>query len=566
MKNNKNASAINRRKFLKSSLNTAGVIGFSQLMAEKSFAEFLPNPDPKAVVETANGKIRGGISDGVHIFRGIPYGADTSGKNRFMPPQSPPNWEGIRDTLNFGNMAPQGGGGPGGAIPPPSVRVTRTLFAPLNSQAHSEDCLYLNVWSRGVNQSPTRPVMVWLHGGGFTSGSGASSLYEGTNLCRRGDVVVVTLNHRLGALAHLNLAEFGGEKFARSGMVGMLDIVKALEWVRDNIAQFGGDPNNVMIFGESGGGRKVSTLLAMPGAKGLFHRAVVHSGPGIRFPAVKIATRRAEIVMNELGLKTNQIEELQKIPFEKLIAVQALAERKVVAELPEGSSFFDGYGWSPVMGPDLPEWPFDPVASPAAKNIPIIIGSNRHEMALFISPNKNLDEVDEATLKNQVESFAGDHADHLIATYRKQYPQEKLRGILLLALADDRYRMDSIKIAERRVQQGGAPTYMYRFDWETPVWDGLLRASHALEIPFAFDNTQLCHAFTGGGPDAVALAAIMSETWIQFARTGNPNNAVLPEWKAYDEKNRATMTFNDVSALQNDPGKAEREVWKKIRP
>ncbi len=391
-------------------------------------------------------------------------------------------------------------------------------------------------------------------------------MYEGTNLCRRGDVVVVTLNHRLGALAHLNLAEFGGEKFARSGMVGMLDIVKALEWVRDNIAQFGGDPNNVMIFGESGGGRKVSTLLAMPGAKGLFHRAVVHSGPGIRFPAAKIATRRAEIVMNELGLKTNQIEELQKIPFEKLIAVQALAERKVVAELPEGSSFFDGYGWSPVMGPDLPEWPFDPVASPAAKNIPIIIGSNRHEMALFISPNKNLDEVDEATLKNQVESFAGDHADHLIATYRKQYPQEELRGILLLALADDRYRMDSIKIAERRVQQGGAPTYMYRFDWETPVWDGLLRASHALEIPFAFDNAQLCHAFTGGGPDAVALAAVMSETWIQFARTGNPNNAVLPEWKAYDEKNRATMTFNDVSALQNDPGKAEREVWKKIRP
>lgn len=555
--------SVNRRAFLKHSVYAASLLGVGGLLLPgRSDASLYPHP--KAVVETTAGKVRGGVADGVHIFRGIPYGADTGGKNRFMPPQPVKKWSGIRDTLDYGNMAPQGGGLPPGQMPR-GMRVTRSLFAPLNQQPHSEDCLYLNVWSRGVGESATRPVMVWLHGGGFTSGSGASSLYDGTNLVRRGDVVVVTLNHRLGALGHLDLSGIGGEEYASSGNVGMLDLVQALEWVRDNIAAFGGDPNRVMIFGESGGGRKVSTLLAMSAAKGLFHSAVIHSGPGLRFGSRETAQRRTEFLLAELGLNKADVKSLSKLPFDKIIAAQSLAERKLAAALGPDVSFFELYGWSPVLGPDLPEWPFDPVASPVSHDVPVIIGSNRFEMALFMSSNKDRDQIDEATLRNEVVSMVGDRADALIKVYREAYPQEDLRGILLLIMSDERYRMDSVTLAERKQALGGAPIYMYRFDWETPVWDGLLRAAHALEIPFVFDNAQLSSAFTGGGPDAVALAGVMADTWISFARSGNPNNDSLPEWRPYDSKDRATMLFDNNTRLEKDPGKVEREAWQKIR-
>lgn len=556
-------SVASRRKFLSTSIHAVGLLSVSSVLSGNANAAFLPNPDPAAVVQTNAGKIRGGIADGVHIFRGVPYGDDTGGKNRFLPPTPPKAWSGIRDTMEFGNMAPQAGDG----AERPAVsgqRVTRSLFTPLTSQPHSEDCLYLNLWSRGVGKKATRPVMIWLHGGGFTSGSGASSLYDGVNLCRRGDVVVVTLNHRLGALAHMNLSKIGGEKYARSGMAGMLDIVQALEWVRDNIAAFGGDPNNVMIFGESGGGRKVSTLLAMPGAKGLFHRAVIHSGPGIRFPATEITLKRSEDLFKELELKTTQLDELLALPFEKVIAAQTAAERNSIADLPDDALFFDRYGWAPVMGPDLPHWPFDPGAPQESFDVPVIIGTNHFEMALFLTPSKAFDVVDEKTLLSQVKPIAGEHTDELIAIYKKTYPDEKLRGILLLILSDDRYRMDSIKIAERKTAAGGAPVYIYQFDWETPVWDGLLRAPHALEIPFVFNNVQLNDDFTGGGSDAVALSAVMSETWINFARTGNPNTEYLEEWKPYG-KQRNAMLFNDRSKLQADPDADVRKVWEKIK-
>lgn len=568
----KSPSSTTRRHFLKGSFSSAGLIGTGMALGsgwvEKANAAVIPDNSPEGIVSLNSGKIRGTIADGVRIYRGIPYGADTGGKNRFLPPQPVKKWQGVRDALEFGNMAPQSSGGPGSEPPPPTnnARITRTLFAPLTSQPESEDCLYLNVWSKGVGQKADRPVMVWLHGGGFISGSGASSLYDGINLCRRGDVVVVTINHRLGALAHLNLYPFiKDEKYKNSGMAGMLDAVQALEWVRDNIAAFGGNPNNVTIFGESGGGRKVSTLLATPAAKGLFHRAIIQSGPGLRFPTQEIAAMRTKILMEELGLTTDQTDKLLTIPFEKITAAQITAERKTIAQLPESAPFFDRYGWSPVICDALPNSPFDPEAPMESLDIPVMIGSNRHEMALFISPNKALDVIDMKMLRAQVKPLAGEFTDELIAIYQKQYPTENLRGILLLILADDRYRIDSIKLAERKSAKEAAPIYMYRFDWETPVWNGLLRASHALEIPFVFNNAQLSDAFTGGGPDAVQLSAVMSETWMSFARTGNPNNPMLPNWKPYEEKNRATMIFNDLSELENDPGSAERKAWKKIR-
>ncbi|MGH1472591.1 MAG: carboxylesterase/lipase family protein [Cellvibrionaceae bacterium] len=562
-----------RRHFLKGGISSTGMvvsgIGLGSALSNKSNARVLPDNSAEGIIKTTAGKIRGTMADGVRIYRGIPYGADTGGKNRFLPPQPVKQWDGIRDALEFGNMAPQAGGFAGPGRPPADARITSTLFAPLTQQPQSEDCLYLNVWSKGVGKKANRPVMVWLHGGGFTSGSGASSLYDGINLCRRGDVVVVTINHRLGALAHLHLSPLNkdqyGDKYKNSGMAGMLDAVQALEWVKDNIKEFGGDANNVTIFGESGGGRKVSTLLATPSAKGLFHRAIIQSGPGLRFPTQEIATLRTKILMEELGLTADQTDKLLMIPFEKIAAAQGVAERKTVAQLPESAPFFDRYGWSPVVCDALPHSPFDPEAPQESLDIPVMIGTNRHEMALFISPNKALDTIDMKMLKTQVKPFAGDKADELIATYQKQYPEENLRGILLLMLADDRYRMDSITLAERKSKKKAAPIYMYRFDWETPVWNGLLRASHALEIPFVFNNAQLSDAFTGGGPDAVQLSAVMSDTWMSFARNGNPNNDMIPNWAPYDSEKRSTLLFNDSLKLIDDPGSVERMAWKDIR-
>ena len=558
---------FNRRRFIQSS----GALSLGSLLLNNSAsAKVYPNSDPKAVVETTAGKVRGLISDGVHIFRGVPYGDDTGGANRFMPPRPPQPWAGVRDTIEYGNMAPQSGAAPVGAGMQSGARVTRTLFAPLNSQPQSEDCLYLNIWTNAVNKSANRAVMVWLHGGGFTSGSGASTLYDGINLAKRDDVVVVTLNHRLGALGYLHLTELGGEDYQRSGMAGMLDLIRALEWVRDNIKAFGGDPKRVMIFGESGGGRKTSTMLGMPGAKGLFHRAVVHSGPGLRFTSTETANKRAHQLMQELGLQSNQFDKLLQLPFEKIIAAQDSADRKVAAQLPPDVTFFERYGWAPVLGPDLPHWPFDPNGPDESIDVPVIVGCNRFEMALFFTPNKNLDVIDEATLTAQVKGMVGDNAESLIAAYRKTHPNEDLRGILLLIASDDRYRMDSIKLAERKYAKAAtskkaAPVYMYRFDWETPVWDGLLRAPHALEIPFVFGNAQLSSAFTGGGPDAVALSAKMSEAWTSFAKTGNPNNKKLPEWKPYTSESRDTMLFNDECKLQSDPDSADRLAWSDIK-
>lgn len=554
------ANVFSRRRFLQHSLYTGGVLGFAGLLAPPARAKFLPNPN--AVVKTTSGKIRGGLADGVYIFRGIPYGADTGGANRFQPPKPRPAWTGVLDTLQYGNVSPQASSP--FAATDPNRRMSMNLFTPLHSQPQSEDCLYLNVWSQGVGQRAERPVMVWLHGGGFATGSGASSLYEGTNLARRGDVVVVTLNHRLASMGFLNLAELGGERFSRSGMVGMMDIVLALQWVRDNIAQFGGDPNNVMIFGESGGGRKVTAMLGIPAAKGLFHRAVIESGPGIRFPTAETASQRAGFLMDELGLKHDEVDKLLQLPFGKITAAQSAAERRQAPLIPKDASPFESFGWAPVPGPDLPHWPFDPVAPQESIDVPVIIGTNRYELALMMAPNKALDHVDDAILLEQVKGFAGDRAESLIKHYKQAYPNADLRDIMLLSASDNQYRRHSITIAERKSALKRAPIYMYRFDWQTPVWDGLLKASHALEISFVFDNVQMNHGFTGGGPDAVALAAAMSKTWMQFARTGNPNNANIPTWKPYDTKDRATLLFNDTIQLVNDPDASARKYWQSL--
>jgi para-nitrobenzyl esterase len=525
-------------------------------------AKFMANADPKAIVETSAGKIRGGIADGIHIFRGIPYGAPTGGANRFQPPASPAKWTGVRDALNYGDISPQpgaiavgGGGTPTRALPRPPAWPT----------PQSEDCLNLSVWTPSVNGRERRPVIVWLHGGGFETGSGNSAVNEGTNLARRGDVVVVAVNHRLGPVGYLHLAELGGAELAHSGNVGMLDIVLALRWVRDNIGAFGGDPGNVMIHGESGGGRKVSTMLALPGAKGLFHRAAIQSGAGLKFPTNETQTKRAFYLLQQLGLGKEEAHKLKDVPIDKLVAAGAAASAKLRSEFPEGAPLSASYGFAPVIGPDLPRAPFDPAAPDVSADVPVLIGTNRHEMAYSFGADPKFDEVDETALLEQARIRVGERAATLLDVYRQSYPQASRRVLMLLLASDFSHRMDSLTLAERKHAQQRAPVYMYRFDWESPVLDGAMLAAHTYEIPHVFDNAQLCGAMTGGGPDAVALAAKMSEAWIAFARRGNPGHAGLPAWPSYDIKTRATMLFNDVCEVAKDPGGAERLAWEELR-
>jgi len=553
-----------RRTFLTRAGSLVACAAANVLFTGTAGARIIPNPDPKAVVPSKLGKVRGAVADGVHIFRGVPYGAPTSGDARFLPPSPAQPWPGIRDTLDYGDRAPQKAVAADRIITGSTATRETSDLIPVWSTSQSEDCLNLNIWTPGVNDGGKRPVMVWLHPGGFEFGSANIAFSDGSNLARRGNVVVVSVNHRLGPLGFLHLSELTDGEFARAGNVGMLDIVLGLRWVRDNIAQFGGDPDTVMIFGESGGGRKVSTVLAMPGAKGLFHRATIESGPGIRFPSSAIQTKRTRYILAELGISPKDFRKLQSVPVKPILDAASVASAKVRRELPEGVPFYETYGFAPVLGPDLPHWPFDPGAPTVSADIPVMIGTNRQEMSLAYTKDRSFDQVSEAQLMKEAHNLVGGRASDLVAVYRQQSPGATRRDLLLLLAADHSHRMDSIKLAERKYAQHGAQVYMYRFDWEAPVLGGLIKAAHTYEIPHVFDNAQLCSGMTGGNSDAVALAAKMSSAWIAFARSGDPNTPLLPSWPAYDTARRATMIFNDTCAVENDPGRTERLAWQKL--
>lgn len=550
-----------RRTFLQGSA-VAAAVACGLLPVDRARARMLPNPDPKAVVETTCGRVRGTLSDDIHIFRGIPYGAPTGGSARFKPPVPAAKWTGIRDTIEYGDQAVQMRVGADRIVSGATPNRDTSNLIPVWSTSQSEDCLNLNVWTPAVNRGGKRPVMVWLHPGGFEYGSGNVAFNDGTNLARRGDVVVVAINQRLGALGYLHLSEQG--ELARAGNAGMLDIILGLQWVRDNIEAFGGDPGCVMIHGESGGARKVSTLLAMPGAKGLFHRAAIQSGAGLRFPSNDVQAKRARYVFEELGLSPGDVLKLQELPALKLITAGMAASARVRKELPPGAPFYETYGFAPSLGPDLPTWPFDPTAPEVSADVPVLVGSNRHEMSLAFTQDRRFDEVDDAELLEQARSLVGDRAALLVQRYREIHPEVSRRDLMLLFAADHSHRMDSITLAERKSAQRKAPVYMYRFDWESPVLEGLIKAAHTYEIPHVFDNAQLCSGMTGGGSDAVAIAARMSSAWIQFARTGNPNVKALPSWPQYDSNRRATMIFNDVCQVEDDPGSKERLLWREL--
>jgi para-nitrobenzyl esterase len=509
-------------------------------------------------VEIATGKIRGTTDKGIHAFKGIPYGGPTDSENRFMPPTPPAPWTGTRDTTRYGQACWQ---------PADVTPASFHLLGGVGIGQMGEDCLMLNVWTPGLNDGAKRPVMVWLHGGGFFSGSGDHiPYYEGANLARTGDVVVVSVNHRLGVFGYLYLEELCGEKYTGSGNAGMLDIVQALKWVRDNITVLGGDPKNVTIFGESGGGAKVATLQAMPAAKGLFHRAVSQSGPGMRARAAsEEANQTTREFLGVFGLKPEQVGALHKMRADMIYS--AWMGIKPASGMPMGQ-------FAPVVdGKALPQHPFDPVAAPTGAKVPLMIGTNKDEMTFMMMRDPRFGKYTEAMLRDAVIERTRDKTgfvvpvekvDGLIAAYKKARPKATPTDILV-GIATDRMRMGAIRVAERKAAANAAPVYMYLFTWGSPFMGGILKCPHTMEIPFVFNNVEPTVGIIGNSPERIPLAANVSGAWLAFARSGNPNHKGLPKWPTYDKEKRATMIFNTECKVENDPRGEERKAWEEIR-
>jgi para-nitrobenzyl esterase len=492
------------------------------------------------VVETARGRLRGERDDGVVTFRGIRYGATTEGAGRFTAPGPVEPWSGIRDAVDWAPAFPQPELGMPIELVGNSIRIEPT----------SEDALVVNVWTPALD-APTRPVMVWLHGGGFTTGSGSYPLYDGASLARRDDVVVVTVNHRLGVFGYLHLGELAGAEYADSGVAGMLDIVAALRWVRDNIAAFGGDAGNVTIFGESGGGAKVNALLAMPAASGLFHRAVCQSGVIPRGIPVESATRTAAAVFDELGIARGDVGTLLRAPTDALLAAQ-------VAQSAGGGGVMGGANLGPVVGcPSLPVTPFDAVAAGSARGVPLIVGTNRDEMTLFLLTDPRMAGLDDDGLRQRLSATLGEAAPAIEDAYRQTRPGATPADLLVAILSDQMFRIPSIGLAEHHLAGGTADTYMYLFSYES-ARPGL-RANHALEIRFVFDT--LAGSHEEGAPGAQELSDRMRPAWAAFARTGSPCHDGIPTWPAYTTDRRATMWWDRDDRIVDDPFAAEREIW-----
>jgi para-nitrobenzyl esterase len=549
------ALAVSRRGFLKqSSLLVAGAALGSKVAAQDAPPPARPvsalggSGDSQLfwVAETTYGKVQGIANTGIKEFKGIPYGASTGGKNRFMAPKKPASWTGVRECFGHGQVCPQ------------TLADLRSDYGMMiqwdqEPGGMGEDCLTLNVWTPGVNDGQKRAVMVSFHGGGFATGSGNSPGYDGAQLARFGDVVVVTVNHRLASFGYLHLVDLGApSEFAQSGVAGAMDLVASLEWVRDNIEKFGGDPGKVMIFGQSGGGAKTTTVLAMPSAKGLFRCAAVQSGSALRLSTRELATRRAETLLGKLGISKHNFGDLQKISWQQILEAQ------------QAIGVGGPGGLSPVVeGNVLPHHPFDPVAPPESADIPVIVSTTLEDAALALT-NFTLDD---AGLKAILNQRFKDKADAIHALYRQSSWNAKKSPYLVQAqvFTDSGFRRSAITQAERKAALGKAPAYMYLWAYECPAFGGKFGAVHGTDVSASFNGYP--NSIGGGGsPQQRTLWTNFASAWVAFAKTGNPNNPKVPNWPAYDATTRATMVFDNDTRVENDPRGEIRKFWEQMPP
>ncbi len=501
-----------------------------------------PPPPLSATVETHRGKVRGGVDDGVRVFKGIPYAAATDGLNRFRPPRPVPPWTATRDALAYGPMCPQ--------VPRKLASITASWTFDKDA---SEDCLVLNVWTPGLHDQRRRPVMVWLHGGGFFAGSGAWSVFDGTRLCQRGDVVVVTINHRLNIFGFLYLGHIGGMEYAESGNAGMLDLVAALHWVHENIAAFGGDPANVTIFGESGGGAKASILMAMPQARGLFQKAIVQSGSQLDGLTPEEATQNALTFLAVMGLKPPEVSRLAKLPTALLFAG---LNKVMTAPGPKPT-------YSPVVdGIVLPSPPWQPGRPAVSAGVPMIIGTTRTETTSLLGSNDpSLFSLNEDGLHRALLPWLPERdVPRVLVGFRTLMPKASPSDLFFAITTDRRMRQQAWTQAERKAAQGDVPVWLYELDWTTPVEDGKWGSPHGLDLAFVFDNVAKSGAMVGSGGEPQRMADAMSSAWIAFARTGSPNGDYLPEWPPFTLAQRATMVFDTQSKAVIDFRGEERTL------
>jgi len=557
----------NRREFFQTI--GAGTAGLAIGAAAVSSNACAPAPAPKveedgpilqigdniALVETTNGKVKGYILRGIHYYLGIPYGADTSGPNRFMPPQKPKPWTDIYPAVWWGNTAPQN-------MENRYANKYGTFRDHWNYDDVSENCLMINVFTPAVGDGQKRPVMFWIHGGGFTNGNGIEhDGYNGENLARFGNVVFCSINHRLGPLGYCNLAGVGGEQYAASGNVGMMDIVAALEWVRDNIANFGGDPGNVTIMGQSGGGAKVCTLTAMPSAKGLFHKAVVLSGATVQSGDKEYSAKLGEYVLREAKLKPSEIAKLHEMPWKEYYAIATRAQQTLTKEM-AGKATGLRFGFSPhVDGTIIPQHPYAPEPAPTAADVPMLICSTFNEQ----SPSAFDATLENITLDQVVERVReragfgagfGDKAKEVVEAYAKAFPSEKPVDIWSLVSSN---RQGVVRLADAKVKQP-AGVYVAWFGWHPPLFDNRLRSFHCVDICFWYYNTDLMLSHTGGGARPRKLSTQMATYLLNFMKSGDPNATGLVPWTKYTTANGEVMVLNDTCEVKNDPDREARKA------